>query len=303
MTDILVSGLINIETTLKIDAFPLPYFPVSYAFNAVSTTVSGVGYNVARALSTLGSLVRLVSILGRDESGEFARHMLKANGISPYAVIDGMERTACSVILYDGDGKREIHVDLKDIQEQAYPPELFEQAAAKSNILALCNINFSRPFLEKARRAGKVVATDVHVISDLDDAYNRDFMAAAHILFMSDAGLPCPPREWAARVLNRFGTEIVVIGMGGEGVLLAVRKDKTIEYIPAVRTRPVVNTIGAGDALFSAFLHFYDKTADPYLSIKKAAVFASYKVGESGGASGFLTEAQVDALYAEVAAK
>jgi ribokinase len=148
-----VSGLINIETTLKIDAFPLPYFPVSYAFNAVNMTVSGVGYNVARALSTLGSPVRLMSILGRDESGEFARHTLKANSISPYAVIDGMERTACSVILYDGDGKREIHVDLKDIQEQSYPLELFEQAAAKSDIMALCNINFSSISGKRAARS------------------------------------------------------------------------------------------------------------------------------------------------------
>jgi ribokinase len=124
-------------------------------------------------------------------------------------------------------------------------------------------------------------------------------MAAAHILFMSDAGLPTPRVGRAFRSFRARWS----IGMGGEGALLAVRKDKTFEYIPAVRTRPVVNTIGAGDALFSAFLHFYNKTADPYLSIKKAAVFASYKVGESGGASGFLTEAQVDALYVEVAAK
>ncbi len=32
MAQILVSGLINIETTLRVDGFPLPYAPVHYPF-------------------------------------------------------------------------------------------------------------------------------------------------------------------------------------------------------------------------------------------------------------------------------
>jgi ribokinase len=47
-----------------------------------------------------------------------------------------------------------------------------------------------------ARAAGKLVATDIHTISDLEDAYNGDYMAAADILFMSDGRLPCAPEEW-----------------------------------------------------------------------------------------------------------
>lgn len=62
---------------------------------------------------------------------------------------------------------------------------------------------------------------DVHAISSLDDEYNRDFMAAAHILFMSDALLPAPPDEWARQVLNRFGNEVVVVSMWAEGAPLA----------------------------------------------------------------------------------
>lgn len=50
----LISGLINIETTLRVDGFPLEYAPVRYPFFGVDTTVSGVGYNIARALATPG---------------------------------------------------------------------------------------------------------------------------------------------------------------------------------------------------------------------------------------------------------
>ena len=131
--------------------------------------------------------------------------------------------TAQSAILYDPQGRRQIHVDLKDIQEQVYPPALFEEAAAGCQLAVLCNINFSRPLLALARRRGMTIATDVHTIADLDDPYNADFMRAADILFMSDEALPVSPEEWAAAVQGRYGNEIVVIGMGTQGALLAVR--------------------------------------------------------------------------------
>ena len=62
-------------------------------------------------------------------------------------------------------------------------------------------------------------------------------------------------------------------------------------------TRPVVNTIGAGDALFSAFLHGYARSRDPYHALKMAIVFASYKIGAASAAEGFLDEAGLDELF------
>ena len=50
----------------------------------------------------------------------------------------------------------------------------------------------------------------------------------------------------------------------------------------------MVNTIGAGDALFSGFIHFYLKSKNPYQALQKAMLFASYKIGSTGAADGFL---------------
>ena len=83
-----------------------------------------------------------------------------------------------------------IALDLKDVQEAVYPPERFAAALPGCELAVLCNVNFARPCLPCAQAAGKPIATDVHTISDLDDDYNRDFMAAARILFMSDEKLP-----------------------------------------------------------------------------------------------------------------
>ena len=289
MSDILVSGLINIEVTLRVDAFPIAYTPVRYPFFGVDSTVSGVGYNVAKALTALGDAVHLVSMVGQDLAADQVRRALDRDGIPGDLISDQIRQTPHSVILYDGDGRRQINVDLKDVQDQAYSESLFDRALERCSLAALCNVNFSRPFLRLARERGKLVATDVHAISDLEDAYNRDFMHA-DVLFMSDELLPCSPEEWAAGVLGRYGPQVVVIGLGAQGALLAVKRDRFVGRVPAIRTRQVVNTIGAGDALFSAFIHFYDRSQDPYGALRKAIVFASYKIGEAGAAEGFLDE-------------
>jgi acarbose 7IV-phosphotransferase len=299
---ILISGLINFETTLRVEAFPVTYSPVHYPFWGVNSTVSGVGYNVARALTTLGNPVSFLSLAGQDLLGQLVYGDLERQGVSGEHVLPLLAQTPQSVILYDGDGRRQIHVDLKNVQEVAYPAERFEVAAEGCDLAVLCNVNFSRPFLAQARAKGLVLASDVHTIADLEDEYNRDFMAAAHILFMSDGRLPATPEQWVRDLFDRYGVEITVIGLGEQGALLAVRQDGFVERIPPVYTRPVVNTIGAGDALFSAFVHAYRQDGDPYTAIRKAMVFASYKIGASGGAEGFLRASDLEATWSRAQA-
>ncbi len=293
---ILVSGLINIETTLRVDDFPIPHFPVRYPFFGIGSSVSGVGYNITAALTALDDDVRFLSLIGQDAAGILAAQALARDGISDRFVLPLLAQTAQSVILYDGTGRRQIHVDLKDVQDRGYPAEQFEEAIAGCALAVLCNINFSRPFLAQARSLGVPVATDVHAIADLEDDYNRDFMDAADVLFLSHERLPEPPEAWTRRLMNRYGAAVVVVGLGAAGALLAVRRDNFMERLPAVRTRPVVSTIGAGDALFSAFAHGYAATGDPYAALRKAIVFASYKIGEASASAGFLTAAALDAL-------
>ena len=66
---IIVSGLINIETTLKVRKFPIEYYPIDYPFFGINSDVSGVAYNVAKAFLALGNKVQLTSFIGEDEEG------------------------------------------------------------------------------------------------------------------------------------------------------------------------------------------------------------------------------------------
>jgi len=294
----LVSGLVNIETTLRVDGFPIEYRPVLYPFGGVSSSVSGVGVNVAAALTRLGDEVRFLSLIGADAAGDLALDGLARLGVPTGGALRELGATAQSVILYDGDGRRQINVDLKDIQERRYPTDRFRAAAAGADAFVLCNINFNRELLPLARDSGKSVFTDVHTLSDPEDEYNADFMAAAEVLFLSDERLWAPPEEAARELMDRYGCRIVVVGLGAKGALLLEEGSRPL-VVPAVRTRKVVSSIGAGDALFSAFAHFHLAGRSAEEALRLATRFASWKIGETGAAAGFLTEAETVALEFE----
>jgi acarbose 7IV-phosphotransferase len=290
-----LSGLINLETTLAIEGFPLNYDPVRYPFFGLQSTVSGVGFNIAAALTKLGNQVAFSSLIGSDENGLLARKALVQAGVSDNLVLEWSSATAQSVILYDPDGRRQIHVDLKDIQELCYPETVARKALAGCDLAVLCNINFSRNIIKLAQESGAPIATDVHALADIDDPYNRDFLDAADILFLSDEALTGPPESVAQALLAKYGVKILVIGLGKKGALLAVRESGFITHYPAVITRTVVNTIGAGDALFAAFLDRYWRFKDPQRALQEAMVFASYKVGAKSAAEGFLGAKELNA--------
>jgi ribokinase len=296
MTKILVCGSVNLETTVPVDAFPIAYAPVQFPFFEIHSAVSGVGYNVAKALTTLGDHVNLLGYLGQDWQGRVILEQLAEDGIAPDYLLPVLEQTPQSVVLYDPTGRRQIFTDVKNLQECRYPEEHFYRALPDCEMVCLTTINFSRPLLRLACTAGRLIATDVQAIADLDDAYNQDFLQAADILFMSHERLPCAPEEWVRQLQTRVSAAIVVVGLGAEGALLAVRQDNFMERLPAVKTRPVMNTVGAGDALYSAFIHGYSQTHDPYQALRQAVVFASYKIGAKGAGEGFLTQAELEKL-------
>lgn len=206
MARILVSGLVNLESTARVRQFPIPYYPIDYPFFGVSSAPSGVAFNIAKALTILEDQVTLCSMTGRDFPGEYIRRELENLGISTAAITDGICQTAASVVLHDPEGKRQVYCDLKDIQEAAYP--FARELVEKADLVAACNINFNRPLLHLAKALGKTVATDVHVLGNIEDDYNREFLECADIVFLSDEGLGEDYRAscgiWRADMTRRF---------------------------------------------------------------------------------------------------
>jgi len=302
MNNILVCGLVNIETTIKTDNFPIEYSPVEYNFFGVNSSVSGVGYNIVKALKTLGDIPIFFSIIGNDIYKEIIFSELKKDKVNSDYVLPLLEQTVQSGILYDRS-KRKIILDLKNIQEINFPIGLLKGVINKIDLGILCNINFSRGFLQVLKENGKIIATDVHVLNDINDNYNNDYIKYSDILFLSNEGIVGNEDNIILELSKKYNHEIIVITMGENGLVMYVKEKREIKRFPAIQTREVVNTIGAGDALFSCFIHFYCDTKDPYYSIQLATLFASYKIGESGGAKGFLTEEELIKLKTKIALK
>lgn len=297
--NILISGLINIETTIAVKGFPIDYYPIDYPFFGVNSHISGVGYNLAGAFGTLGDKVSLLSFLGTDDESERILRAFAAAGVSTGGISRTLKNTPVSAVLFAPDGKRQIYCDLKDIQEQQLDPDdqtVAEQINA-ADLICACNINFNRTLLKAAHEAHKTIATDVHVLSDIHDSYNQDFMRCADILFLSDEKLPAKPESFIRQLEEQFHNQIIVIGMGGKGAMLLDSSTQTVCRLSAVENPHIVNTVGAGDALFASFLHYYSKGLPPVEALKRAEVFASVKIGYNGASLGFSTEEQVEAVF------
>ena len=261
---IIVSGLLNIETTVRVKGFPINYYPIDFPFFGVNSNISGVGCNIAKAMTTLGDEVELVSYLGKDDEAQRVLNDLNNYGIRTDSISRCLKNTPASVILFDPEGRRQIYCDLKDIQEKSVDP-----ASMKASI------------------------------SNIDDDYNRDFMQNSDILFLSDEKLSCPPEEFIRKLYDRYHNKVIVIGMGAKGALLLdSEKDRLIE-IPAFTAGNIVNTVGAGDALFSSFLHYYIKGLSAEDALKRAVVFAGIKIGFNGASLGFADEKELEKHFAQ----
>ena len=291
MNKIFVSGLLNIETTLKVDSFPIAYSPIEYPFYGLNTSISGVGYNIAKALTTLGENISLFSVIGEDGHGFLIKDVLKKEGIKTNNIIIS-DSTAESVVIYDKNGMRKIYCDLKNLQDInpfEHPADYIPNADDYA-IAVITNINFNRPLLPFFKNNHVTIATDVHILGDVNEAYSQEFMEYADILFLSNEAIKEKESEFARELYNKFHNKIIVIGCGEEGALAYLGDSDTFIYEKAVAPLGIVNTVGAGDALFSSFIHFYNKGYDVESCLKHAVVFAGLKISTSGGAKGFFNE-------------
>ena len=291
---ILVSGLMNIETTVFIDRFPIEYCPVRYLEFGVQSVIGGVGFNLAKAMTTLGDRVEVLSFTGEDAEADRITAGLEKIGVSTGGIQRELKSTPTSAILYDRDGRRQIFCDLKDIQQHMMRAECAQPLLENADAAALCNINFNRGLLQKAREMKKLIATDVHVLRDIEDDYNRDYMANADILFLSDEGLPCSHEAFIRKLYERYHNRVIVIGMGAKGALLLDSAGGSLTHVPAYPEAKVVNTVGAGDSLFASFLHYYVKGLSAEESLRRAVIFAGVKIGYNGASVGFSTEAEIE---------
>jgi sugar/nucleoside kinase (ribokinase family) len=190
---------------------------------------------------------------------------------------------------YDGKGHMTLSVDRDACR-----------AVLRGARLAHVNLaNWARTLLPVAREEGLVIACDIQDVVDPDDAYRRDFVQAADILFFSATNHPDP--TW---LIQRFRAgrpeRVVVAGMGPQGCAVGTA-DGTRFFPPPPLDWPVVDTNGAGDGLAVGFLDSY--VLDGYPAAESAIrgqIAARHTCSLRGTSSGLIDRARLDATFSTV---
>ncbi len=295
MSKFMVAGFVQMETIIKVEALPVPYKQFESIPDLVNSGIGGAGVNEAMALKWLGNEVDFMSMVARNMSRRQIEAYLKTFDVNlktdyVLPMLDGMPT---SVILYC-KGKKQTFEDVKDIRHVEYDYDLLESRIQDKDMILMSNCNFCRPIIGLAKKYQKPLAVNVRSMRAEKIANKEDFLAAADILYISDDDLESDHYDCIKECREKYDPEIVIMGIGDKGVILYTKEDNSvIEYRP-VKTNEIVNTIGAGNALFSSFMHYYVKTKNAKEAIKNALLFASYKIGFVGTSNGFMTEEQIE---------
>lgn len=295
MGKFMVAGFVQYETIVKVEELPVPYRQFESSRDLIYTDMGGTGFDEAMALRWLGNDVDFMSMVARNMSNRQIAAYLHINNVdlkTDYVLptLDGMPT---SVVLYC-KGQKQTFEDVKDIRTAEYDYDLFESQIKDKDMVLISNCNFCRPLIGLAQKYNKPLAVNVRSMRAEKIEQKKDFLSAADILYISDDDLDSDPYDCINECREKYNPQIVVVGIGARGVILYTREDNSVLEYKSVKTNEVVNTVGAGNALFSAFLHYYVKTGDAKESIKDALLFASYKIGFVGTTNGFMTEEQIE---------
>ena len=252
--DVAVIGNVGIDTNVYLPGAEID-FDVEANFTQNLDYVGQAGGYASRGYARLGKRTAFIGHVGDDYQGRFIREAFAADGIDTTALFVDPMGTARSINFMYEDGRRKNFYDGKG--HMALQPDLAVCRAVLARArLAHFNIpNWARHLLPVARELGLTVACDIQDVVAVDDAYRRDFIEYADVLFCSATNFP-DPTPLIEIFLAANPDQVVVVGRGAVGCALGTREG--VRFFPAVdMDAPVIDTNGAGDGLAVGFLSSY----------------------------------------------
>ncbi len=294
MGKFIVAGIVQVETIVQVDAIPVVYTPITSKSDSIFTDIGGDAYTECLALKALGDEVTFMSMIGKNAQIDIVNMYDMCMGIDTGYVLNVLDSTPTAVVLYDKGRQQQIFEDIKNLRDFEYDMSIFEKEAKTADMIVLANAKFCHPLARKAKELGKPLAINFRGFSEDKIQYNEDLLRLADIIYISDDNLVDSSYDFVRSIATRFNPEIIILGQGSNGLTIYVKKTDTLVHYNTIKTNDVVNTVGAGEALFSCFLHFYMANQDAKHAIRNALLFASYKIGFTGSSKGFLSEEELE---------
>jgi sugar/nucleoside kinase (ribokinase family) len=299
--DVAVIGNVGIDTNVYLPGAEID-FDVEANFTQNLDYVGQAGGYASRGYARLGKRTAFIGHVGDDYQGRFIREEFARDGIDTAALFVDPMGTARSINFMYQDGRRKNFYDGKG--HMALQPDLTVCRAVLAGAkLAHFNIpNWARHLLPVARELGLTVACDVQDAVTVDDAYRRDFIEHADVLFCSAANYP-DPTPLIEAFLAANSDQVVIVGRGAAGCALGTRDG--VRFFPAVDMEaPVIDTNGAGDGLATGFLASY--VLDGYSladSVWRGQIVARYTCTLKASSSGLISMEELDGYFSEVGSR
>ena len=234
--------------------------------------LGGSATNVAVAAARLGRRAGVITKVGADPFGEYARKALREFGVDPSRV--GTHPTLrtplvfCEIfppdrfplLFYREPKAPDLELELSDLdleeiaavplfwttgtglsQEPSRSTQLAALAVRPRDLITVHDLDHRPMFWASEEEAGRWAR----------EALQHATVAVGNLDECAVAVGRRPPEETAQALLD-LGVELAVVKLGGEGVLAATREEAV--RVPPIRVE-VLNGLGAGDAFGGALCH------------------------------------------------
>lgn len=260
--------------------------------------LGGAGIVSAHA-SALGASSSLISVVGADECGNFARHMLEEYRVDGLIKIDDSRPTTLKK-RYRSEDKTLLRVS--HLAQSSINPELqaavlesFVERVSKSDLVVFSDFNYGclpnrllQKCLEVASAGEIICVADSQSSSQVGDISRFKGMALISAterevrvsLRDNDDGLTMIAEK--LRVLAE--AKSVMVKLGHDGVLIHTGSSNgrvTTDQLPALNTNPV-DVAGAGDSMLITAGMALASGASPWVASALGAVAAGLQVGRLG---------------------
>jgi acarbose 7IV-phosphotransferase len=251
--DIVVIGAIGIDTSVFLQGQDID-LTVEANFTRNVDYVGQAGGYCSRGWAQLGYQTGFIGFIGDDGNGQCVRNALACDGIEAILFVDPAGTRRSVNFMYQ-DGRRKNFYDGRGAMSIEPDLEVCGQMLRRTRLAHFNIENWARYLLPLAQEADLVISCDIQDLVLLDDPYRRDFIVAADVLFFSAVNFP-DPSEITNRLLKDKPDQIIIVGMGHRGCMLATRQEQRF-FEPVSFSDPVVDTNGAGDGLAVGFLSSY----------------------------------------------
>ena len=302
--DIVVVGSSNTDLLTKVER--LPKLGETIIGKHFHIGFGGKGANQAVMAAKLKANVGMVTKLGNDIFGKETLKNYKSYNINTDFVLFCDDSSGVAPIFVDDRGNNFI-VIVPGANGQLSIDEVYKakDLIIKADIL-ICQLEIP---LEATVEALKI-ASSAGVATILNPApameLPEEIYKCASIIAPNEVeasmltGIEIDSVEkasQAALVLNKRGSDIVIITMGGKGALIYGNGE--FDLIAPIKVT-AVDTTGAGDAFIGAFAFYYGKSKNLRDSVKFANVAAGLSVTKIGTQTSFPTLDEINSIVNEL---